>query len=71
MILTFVTWNVRLYRFVAIQELMVVLVKYKIYTAGLQETGWKGKEVMNLNEFTLFNSDNRSNTLGTGFLVII
>lgn len=65
-----VTWNVRsLYRVRAMQELKSDLTKYKIHIAALQEIRWRGKEIMDLKDSTLFNSGNRNNTLGTGFLV--
>ena len=57
-----------LYRVGAIEELMTQLVKYKIHIEGLLEIRWKGKEVMDLKEFTLFNSENRNNTVGMDFL---
>jgi hypothetical protein len=65
------TWNVlSLFRVDAMRGLMVELMRYNIKIAAIQEMRWKGKDMMDIDEYMIcYSGSNDRNTLGTGFLI--
>lgn len=66
----FATWNVlSLNREGAFKNLKEVMKNYKVSIAALQEVRWKGADIMDSRDYTIFYSGGNRKQLGTGFMV--